>query len=139
MLAAHEHELVCLIQAAVKPHAFCTQGHTHRNECIKSSEHLNQAASLPWSLIAGMRHSPSSAGQPKGCPFRSIACVFNQQRLYGNLQAAEGLAAASYVVEDPARWRELPVHVHDIPGAPGMRFDLHVRQSCCYCYVAADA
>ncbi|KAA6427328.1 MAG: hypothetical protein FRX49_01993 [Trebouxia sp. A1-2] len=26
-----------------------------------------------------------------------------------------------------ARWRELPVHVHDIPGAPGMRFDLHMQ------------
>ena len=75
-----------------------------------------------------MRHSPSSARQPKGCPFRSIAFVFNQRRLYGNLQAAEDLAAASYVLEDPGRWRELPVHVHDIPGAPGMRFDLHVRQ-----------
>ncbi|KAL0035110.1 hypothetical protein WJX79_001328 [Trebouxia sp. C0005] len=82
---------------------------------------------LFWDPSSGMRHSPSSAGQPKGCPFRSIACVFNQQRLYGNLQAAEGLAAASYVVEDPARWRELPVHVHDIPGAPGMRFDLHMQ------------
>ena len=86
-----------------------------------------------------MRHSPSSAGQPKGCPFRSIAFVFNQRRLYGNLQAAEDLAAASYVLEDPGRWRELPVHVHDIPGAPGMRFDLHVRQSRCHRCVAADA
>ncbi|DBB09186.1 TPA: Centrosomal protein of 76 kDa, variant 2 [Trebouxia sp. C0006] len=82
---------------------------------------------LFWDPSSGMRHSPSSAGQPKGCPFRSIACVFNQRRLYGNLQAAEGLAAASYVLEDPGRWRELPVHVHDIPGAPGMRFDLHMQ------------
>ncbi|DBA97381.1 TPA: Centrosomal protein of 76 kDa [Trebouxia sp. C0004] len=83
-------------------------------------------AAVFWDPSSGMRHSPSSAGQPKGCPFRSIACVFNQRRLYGNLQAAEGLAAASYVLEDPGRWRELPVHVHDVPGATAMRFDLHM-------------
>ena len=82
---------------------------------------LHLAADVP-----GTRYDPSSAGQPKGCPFRSIACVFNQRRLYANLQAAGGLAATTYRLEDAGQWRELAVHAQDIPGAAGMRFDLQV-------------
>ena len=88
---------------------------------------------LSRSLAAtGSRYSPATAGQPKGCPFRTIACAFNQRRLYANLQAADGLAAAGYVFEDGARWRELAVHPQDIPGFHGTRFDLQVAHlTCC--------
>ena len=74
----------------------------------------------------GARHSPASSGQPKGCPYRSIACAFNQRRLYANLQPADGLAAAAYVFEDAGRWRELAVHAQDIPSFHSTRFDLQV-------------
>ncbi|KAL3149182.1 Centrosomal protein of 76 kDa [Trebouxia sp. C0010 RCD-2024] len=80
-----------------------------------------------WDACTGSRYSPATAGQPKGCPFRSIACAFNQRRLYANLQAADGLAAAGYVFEDAARWRELAVHAHDIPSFHSTRFDLQVH------------
>lgn len=80
----------------------------------------------------GLRYSPATAGQPKGCPFRTIACAFNQRRLYANLQAADGLAAAAYVFEDGTHWRELAVHPQDILGFHGTRFDLQVANlPCC--------
>ena len=46
--------------------------------------------------------------------------------MYANLQSADGLAANHYTLEDTGRWRELTVHPHDLPGAPGTRFDLRV-------------
>lgn len=80
-------------------------------------------------VTTGSRYSPATAGQPKGCPFRTIACAFNQRRLYANLQAADGLAVAAYIFEDGALWRELAVHPQDIPGFHGTRFDLQVANS----------
>ena len=115
--------------------AVCSpEGDTHQASAIPGLKsgcctNVRLAASLYarcCCLSVGMRYNPSSAGQPKGCPLCNIGCAFNQQRLYANLQASDGLAAASYTLEDTGRWRELAVHAQDLVGAPGIRFDLHV-------------
>ena len=101
--------------------------------CLNLVLVLATLPTLKCSVAAtGSRYSPATAGQPKGCPFRTIVCVFNQRRLYANLQAADGLAAVGYVFEDGAGWRELAVHPQDIPGFHGTRFDLQVAHlTCC--------
>ena len=96
--------------------------------CQWQQSYLHEALHMQrcWLYAIGSRYSPNTAGQPKGCPLRHLGCLFNQRRMYVNLQSADGLAANHYTMEDTGRWRELTVHPHDLPGAPGTRFDLRV-------------
>ena len=106
----------------------CCEDHGHMTCNLPSTPWLSGRIDFAHSeaYAAGSRYSPATAGQPKGCPFCSIACVFNHRRVYANLQPSSSMAAAAFVFEDVAQWRELVVHAQDIPGPHGTRFDLQV-------------
>ena len=74
----------------------------------------------------GTCSSPHTAGQPKGCPYRSLSLLFNHRKIFVNLQSEAGIADVVYHFEDEAKWQELGVSPQNLPGPATPRFDLQV-------------
>lgn len=81
------------------------------------------------SLATGTCSSPSTAGQPKGCPYRTLFLVFNHRKAFANLQTSSSIADSAYQFENAAHWQELTVPPQCIPGPVLPRFDLQVTHS----------
>ncbi|KAG2443442.1 hypothetical protein HXX76_001800 [Chlamydomonas incerta] len=73
------------------------------------------AAPTFWEPATGVRYSATDVDT---WPYATVGCVFNNLRLYANCQCDDSAFGTSYVLEDAALWRELPMPPSELPALP---------------------